>query len=263
MFRLLSCSLVCSVAAFVVKDGSSLRGMQAGSSNMDAVGNATLLSAEEGTGEGLECHYFYDQSDCHIKDLGKLTPANRVVVPKIWMVHGKFPEVKQGNHFCIRCTGQLIIKKEGQYNFFLSSDDGSKMWLNDKQVVDNDGCHGERERGSSKTKYTAGAHKLVVDMCEYGGGEVLKMQYKGPDTGNSKKAVPKSALRLPMQKCKGTLLDKPKDDVACDKIKDKSKCKDGYERVAQTDTYLQCVPTDASQEVNGLINCLAQDPCHL
>ena len=46
------------------------------------------------------------------------------------------------------------------------------MWLNDKQVVDNDGCHGERERGSSKTKYTAGAHKLVVDMCEYGGGEV-------------------------------------------------------------------------------------------
>ena len=29
------------------------------------------------------------------------------------------------------------------------------------------------------------------------------MQYKGPDTGNSKKAVPKSALRLPMQKCLG------------------------------------------------------------
>ena len=26
------------------------------------------------------------------------------------------------------------------------------------------------------------------------------MRYKGPDTGNSKKAVPKSALRLPMQK---------------------------------------------------------------
>ncbi|CAE7864868.1 dlpC [Symbiodinium microadriaticum] len=163
----------------------------------------------------------------------------------------------------LQCTGQLIIKKGGQYNFFLSSDDGSKMWLNDKQVVDNDGCHGDRERGSSKAKYTAGAHKLVVDMCERGGGEVLKMRYKGPDTGNSKKAVPKSALRLPMQKCKGTLLDKPKDDVACDKIKDKSKCKDRYERVAQTDTYLQCAPTDASQEVNGLINCLAQAADHI
>ena len=30
---------------------------------------------EEGAAEGLECHYFYDQSDCHIKDLGKLTPC--------------------------------------------------------------------------------------------------------------------------------------------------------------------------------------------
>ncbi|CAE7264387.1 dlpC [Symbiodinium natans] len=74
------------------------------------------------------------------------------------------------------------------------------MWLNGEKVVDNNGCHGETERSSTKKKYKAGSHPLVVDMCELGGGEVLKMRYKGPDTGNSKKTVPKSALRLPVQK---------------------------------------------------------------
>ena len=120
-----------------------------------------------------------------------------------------------------RCDGSRV---------FVPDFEGSLMWLNGEKVVDNNGCHGETERSSTKKKYKAGSHPLVVDMCELGGGEagapgtifatcayeahcqiiwnlnyvqfveVLKMRYKGPDTGNSKKTVPKSALRLPVQK---------------------------------------------------------------
>ena len=57
--------------------------------------------------------------------------------------HGKFPDVRQGDQFCTRpegasqksensgvrqcfgrCTGRLVTKKEGNYKFFLASDDG-------------------------------------------------------------------------------------------------------------------------------------------
>ncbi|CAE7845121.1 rsgI3, partial [Symbiodinium necroappetens] len=169
--------------------------------------------------EGLECTYYYDQSQCRVPDLEALTPSNRVVLPEIFMENGKFPEVRQGNHFCIRCTGQLVTKKEGNYKFFLSSDDGSVMYLNDEKVVDNDDCHGERERGSDQKYLKKGKHKLAVNMCEMGGGEVLKMHYKGPDTGNSKVKIPKSALRH----------DKPKDvdledGLECDYFYDQSQC---------------------------------------
>ena len=69
------------------------------------------------------------------------------------------------------------------------------MYLNGEKVVDNNGCHGETEKSSQETFLAADVHKLVVEMCEVDGGEVFKMQYQGPDTRNSKIAVPKWALK--------------------------------------------------------------------
>jgi len=36
------------------------------------------------------------------------------------------------------------IKKAGTYIFYTKSDDGSKLWINKKEVVDNMGLHGAR-----------------------------------------------------------------------------------------------------------------------
>ena len=69
------------------------------------------------------------------------------------------------------------------------------MYLNGEKVVDNNGCHGEQERGSGDKFLKPGAHDIVVDMCERGGGEVLKMRWKGPDSGNSKSKIPAAVLK--------------------------------------------------------------------
>ena len=69
------------------------------------------------------------------------------------------------------------------------------MYLNGEKIVDNDDCHGERERGSGDKFLKPGAHEIVVDMCERGGGEVFKMRWKGPDSGNSKVKIPATALK--------------------------------------------------------------------
>ena len=69
------------------------------------------------------------------------------------------------------------------------------MSLNGRQIVDNNGCHGERERTSGNQWLTPGYHLVGVDMCEKGGGEAMKLRYQGPDTGNRKVKVPQSALK--------------------------------------------------------------------
>ena len=61
--------------------------------------------------------------------------------------------------------------------------------------MDNDGCHGERERHSHHKSLSVGAHHVVLDMCEMGGGQNFKFHYQGPDTGVAKVKVPSSVLR--------------------------------------------------------------------
>ena len=124
-----------------------------------------------------------------------LTPAHSAILPNIYMHNGNFPHVKQGNNFCLRCSGVLTASSPGDYKFYTASDDGSLLYLNGEKVVDNNGCHGEQERSSESMFLSAGTHHLVVEMCEMGGGENLKMRYEGPDTGGSKVAVPASVLK--------------------------------------------------------------------
>jgi len=54
-------------------------------------------------------------------------------------------ELKNG--FALRFTGKINIPKNGKYSFFLSSDDGSKLSINGKEVVDHDGIHPVLEGG--------------------------------------------------------------------------------------------------------------------
>ena len=87
--------------------------------------------------EGLECDYFYNQAQCHVPALGGLTPSHTAILPSIYMHHGNFPHVKQGDNFCIRCSGYLSTRNAGNYKFYTASDDGSLLYLNGEKVVDN------------------------------------------------------------------------------------------------------------------------------
>ncbi|CAE7552016.1 unnamed protein product [Symbiodinium natans] len=163
--------------------------------------------------DGLECDYFYHQSHCDVPDLGALTPAHTVLVPDIFMEHGKFPDQRHGDNFCMRCRGRLLTKNGGDYKFFLNSDDGSLLYLDGEKIVDNNGCHPARERSGVKFM-KPGSHDLVVDFCEVDGGESVKFEYEGPDSHNSRVKVPKTVL-------KHEVLE---DGVECDYFYQQSHC---------------------------------------
>lgn len=109
---------------------------------------------------------------------------------------GFFPGTRLRDHFYVHWSGFVIIKTPGTYTFYTASDDGSRMIIDGEQVVGNPGWHGRREKNGNAL-LEAGRHAFIAEFFEGGGGMCMQAYYKGPDTGNSKVLIPKSALAAP------------------------------------------------------------------
>ncbi len=88
-------------------------------------------------------------------------------------------------------TGYVNIPADGQYTFYTSSDDGSRIYIGNTLVADNDGLHGTREK-SGTIGLKAGKHAITVTFFQQGGGASLSVSYEGPSL--TKTAIPASAL---------------------------------------------------------------------
>ncbi|WP_031530621.1 alkaline phosphatase family protein [Dyadobacter crusticola] len=99
---------------------------------------------------------------------------------------------KDGNEsFAVRFEGFIQIDKAGKYTFSTQSDDGSKLFVGGKEVVNNDGNHGVQEESGS-IELQAGKHPIRVDFYNNGGGFWLDAFYKGP--GVTKQLIPADKL---------------------------------------------------------------------
>lgn len=75
--------------------------------------------------------------------------------------------------------GFIHIETAGAYNFSLASDDGSKLYINGRTVVDNDGDHGVIT-ASGGIQLEAGRHPIRVEYFNGGGGSWLGAYIEGP-----------------------------------------------------------------------------------
>ena len=94
--------------------------------------------------------------------------------------------------FATRQTSSLVIPKTGRYGFFTVSDDGSRLYINNQLVVNNDGLHGMSEKGG-RIRLDAGIHKIVVTYFDNGGGDGLRVLWQGP--GFTKRPITSNELR--------------------------------------------------------------------
>jgi len=79
----------------------------------------------------------------------------------------------------LRFDGFLPISTAGKYTFRLSSDDGSRLYLDGKSVIDNDGVHPNTGKEAS-VNLTVGVHEFRVDYFEKGGEQELSLDWAGP-----------------------------------------------------------------------------------
>lgn len=100
-------------------------------------------------------------------------------------------EKQRADKFAFEFAGYIRIAKDGMYTFYTRSDDGSKLFIDDEEVVDNDGDHGTVEK-EGKAALKKGLHKIRVVYFDSGGGNELKVLMQ-PEDG-IKKEIPGSVL---------------------------------------------------------------------
>lgn len=164
-------------------------------SSMEAVAIATYLLRDQAPSlahpakmervEGVRYQYF-EQGVQSVEDFDKLTPTASGTAAKF-----STDPRKREDSFGLRFTGTINISQDGKYSFWTYSDDGSRLYIDDKLVVDNDREHGPTEkRGSIDLK--AGEHGIMVSFFQLGGGHELRVSYAGPQL--KKQEIPTSVL---------------------------------------------------------------------
>ena len=93
--------------------------------------------------------------------------------------------------FAVRWRGKIAIADAGRYRFYIKSDDGSRLYIDGKLVVRNDGTHGMTEKSGS-IELSSGFHDIEVWFFERGGKAGIVMSWAPP--GADKEVVPETVL---------------------------------------------------------------------
>ncbi len=111
-----------------------------------------------------------------LPDFTKLKPVSE---GKIYEISIDEIQEKTGQNTGVVFEPTININKEGEYTFATKSDDGSRLFIDGKLIVDNDGDHDTQEREGS-VNLKAGNHKIRVEYFNGGGGAYLNCFYSGP-----------------------------------------------------------------------------------
>jgi len=120
---------------------------------------------------GLRGEIFYlHKGTSMLPDFARLKPAGVIwttylnVRPHHW--RDGFPGItKRFEWFGINYAGRFWIGKPGLYKFALLSDDGSKLYIDDREIVDNDCQHPPDVRGVAVT-LSGGIHRIRVSYFQ-------------------------------------------------------------------------------------------------
>ena len=135
--------------------------------------------------QGLN-YFVYEGNWSKLPDFDRLTSVSSGISQGI-DISSKRGKEKYGFAF----SGLIRIPVDGIYNFFISSDDGSQLFIDGNLVVDNDGLHGSTEK-NKEVALGAGFHAIKVLYFQGTGSDDLLLQWQGP--GFSKTVIPASSF---------------------------------------------------------------------
>jgi plastocyanin len=112
-----------------------------------------------------------------LPDFSKLKPHREGGVPDN-LVQLKLDDYK--NEFGVVFTGTLDAPKDGEYFFNLASDDGAALFIDGKQVVNNDKIHPASTIKEGRVKLKRGRHDLRLEYFQAAGEAELFAAWRGP-----------------------------------------------------------------------------------
>jgi len=100
------------------------------------------------------------------------------------------PVSSPGDCYALTFDAYVNAPHDGLYTFYLSSDDGSRLFIGNRMVVDNDGLHDSGEK-SGTIRLQRGLHKIRIEYFELIGNQMLHVLWEGPHI--PKQQIPASA----------------------------------------------------------------------
>jgi hypothetical protein len=141
--------------------------------------------------KGFREEVFYVAAKDRLPDLNKVRAANQRAVKAVNYPNTKkkWPRFTRADNFAVRWSGTLKMTNPGTYKFSLSSDDGSRMFLNGKLTINNDGLHAWRQAQTTVTFGSSRGNFIIVEYFQKSGHAGCSLRYMGPDTKNKMEHV--------------------------------------------------------------------------
>jgi 3-keto-disaccharide hydrolase/PA14 domain-containing protein len=134
-----------------------------------------------------------------VQDLRKLpelvpnqTPNRDRLVPRLNLTKKDFEGVPAP--MATEVSGWLLVEEAGSYVFRLTSDDGSRLSLDGRGVINHDGRHGATPKESESLELSSGLHELFIEHFDAGGGRSLRLEWRRPGA-ETFEVVPAESLR--------------------------------------------------------------------
>lgn len=132
--------------------------------------------------QGLS-YKMYEGSWDNLPDFNTLQPVKTGVITNITL-----PEGNKGSDFGVVYNGYIKVEKTGMYNFILASDDGSKLSVDGKTIVTNDGLHAVIER-EGLIYLNEGYHSVEIEFFQKGGGSGLELYIENLKDGEKQQVT--------------------------------------------------------------------------
>lgn len=150
-------------------------------------GEADYVTSQSGQAVTFE-YYQPNPTNVALSTLDELTPQ---ITGNLDQFETFIPGGAQDG-FATRQTAFIAVPSTGDYQFFIKSDDGSRLFIDGNEVIDHDGLHGFSEK-SGGVALNAGQHEIVVTYYDNGGSDGLQVAWSGP--GIEKRNIDASDLR--------------------------------------------------------------------
>jgi len=130
--------------------------------------------------------YAIKEGTKNLPDFKKLKPIGTIYTYSLAIAPRDFDEGFPGmpdrlEWFAIDYTGRFWIEKEARYRFILTSDDGSRLYIDGKQLIDNDDQHPPQTKAGI-VNLKPGVHSMRVSYFQGPRYHVaLTLDVVGPD----------------------------------------------------------------------------------
>lgn len=146
---------------------------------------ASILFYSKPQSTGLQ-YYYYEGFWSLLPDFYTLANKKKGIISNF-----NLDPRERDEGFAMVFSGNINIPANGNYTFYINSDDGSKLYINNKELINNDGAHPATEKYSS-IYLDKGKHTIRVEYFERYGSEILDVLISG--NGLNKAPIPNEWL---------------------------------------------------------------------